>query len=165
MYGYELREGSAPMPSVALKRVSRGPRNNRLLAALPDDSYSALTPFLEPVDLRLGAVLYESGGPRCYAYFPTTSIISLLYVLENGASAEFAVTGNEGVVGLSVFMSGETASNRAMVQTAGCGYQIRASVIRKEFDRSVALQRCCCAMRRRCYPRSHTPRCAIATTA
>jgi CRP-like cAMP-binding protein len=108
---------------------------------LPADSYSALTPFLEPVDLRLGAVLYESGGPRRYAYFPTTSIISLLYVLENGASAEFAVTGNEGVVGLSVFMSGETASNRAMVQTAGCGYQIRASVIRREFDRSVALQR------------------------
>lgn len=141
MYGYELPGVRSPMPSVGLKRMSRGPRDNRLLAALPDDSYSALAPFLERVDLRLGAVLYESGGPRHYAYFPTSSIISLLYVLENGATAEFAVTGNEGVVGLSVFMSGEPASNRAMVQSAGCGYQIRASVVRAEFDRSVALQR------------------------
>ena len=141
MYGYELPQVSRPLPSVALKRVSHDPRDNRLLAALPVDSYSALAPFLEYVDLRLGAVLYESGGPRRYAYFPTSCIISLLYVLEDGASAEFAVTGNEGVVGLSVFMSGETASNRAMVQTAGCGYQVPAAVVRREFDRSVALQR------------------------
>jgi CRP-like cAMP-binding protein len=129
------------MPNMGPKRVSHGARDNRLLAALPDYSYSALEPLLEPADLRLGAVLYESGGPRRYVYFPTSGIVSLLYVLENGASAEFAVTGNEGVVGLSVFMSGEAASNRAVVQTAGCGYQIRASVFRKEFERSVPLQR------------------------
>jgi CRP-like cAMP-binding protein len=126
---------------MALPRPSHGPRDNRLLAALPADSYSTLAPFLERVDLRLGSVLYESEGPRRYVYFPATSIVSLLYVLKNGASAEFAVTGNEGVVGFSVFMSGETASNRAAVQTAGCAYQIRASVFRTKVERSLSLQR------------------------
>jgi CRP-like cAMP-binding protein len=108
---------------------------------LPADSYGALAPFLERVDMRLGSVLYESEGPRRYVYFPGTSIVSLLYVLRNGASAEFAVTGNEGFVGLSVFMSGETASNRAAVHTAGSGYRIRASVFRREAERSLPLQR------------------------
>jgi CRP-like cAMP-binding protein len=140
MYIHEP-QGVRCLSSVALPRASPGPRDNRLLAALPDDSYGALAPFLERVDMRLGSVLYESEGPRRYVYFPTTSIVSLLYVLKNGASAEFAVTGNEGVVGLSVFMSGETASNRAAVQTGGCGYLIGASMFRREVDRSVPLQR------------------------
>jgi CRP-like cAMP-binding protein len=140
MYVHEP-QGVRCLPGVALPRASPGPRDNRLLAALPADSYSALAPFLERVDMRLGSVLYESEGPRRYVYFPATSIVSLLYVLKDGASAEFAVTGNEGVVGLSVFMSGETASNRAAVQTAGCAYQIRASVFRTEVDRSVPLRR------------------------
>jgi CRP-like cAMP-binding protein len=141
MYIHEPQGVRYLVPSAALPRTSPGPRDNRLLAALPDDSYGALAPFLERVDMRLGSVLYESEGPRRYVYFPATSIVSLLYVLRNGASAEFAVTGNEGFVGLSVFMSGETASNRAAVQTAGWGYQIRASVFRREVDRSVPLQR------------------------
>jgi CRP-like cAMP-binding protein len=125
---------------MGLKEVSHGPRDNRLLAALPDDSYGALLPSLERVDLHAGAVLYESGGARRYVYFPTTSIVSLMDILQSGDSAEFAVTGNEGVVGLAVFMSGQTAPIRAVVHSAGCAYQIKASVFRKEYDRSVALQ-------------------------
>jgi len=140
MYIHEP-QGVRCRSSGTFPRASPAPRGNRLLAALPDDSYGALTPFLEHVDMRLGSVLYESEGPRRYVYFPTTSIVSLLYVLKNGASAEFAVTGNEGVVGLSVFMSGETASNRAAVQTGGCGYRIGASAFRREAERSVPLQR------------------------
>jgi hypothetical protein len=107
------------MPSTGLKGVSHGPRNNRLLAALPDESYRALLPFLERVDLRLGSVLYESGGPRRYVYFPTTSIVSLIEILEK---------------------SGHTAPIRAVVQTAGSAYQVKASVFKNEFDRSTALQ-------------------------
>jgi CRP-like cAMP-binding protein len=140
MYVHELQRLQCRVAGAALAPASPGPRGNRLLAALPDDSYGALAPFLERVDMRLGSVLYESEGPRRYAYFPVTSIVSLLYVLKNGASAEFAVTGNDGMVGLSVFMSGQTSSNRAAVQTAGCGYRIRASVLRKQFERSVPLQ-------------------------
>lgn len=141
MYVHEPQGVRCVVPSLVLPRASPGPRDNRLLAALPADSYGALAPFLERVDMRLGSVLYESEGPRRYVYFPATSIVSLLYVLRNGASAEFAVTGNEGVVGLSVFMSGETASNRAAVQTSGRGYRIGASVFRREVERSLPLQR------------------------
>ena len=141
VYVHELQGLQCPVPGAAFAPASLGPRDNRLLAALPDDSYGALAPFLERIDMRVGSVLYESEGPRRYVYFPVTSIVSLLYVLKNGASAEFALTGNDGVVGLSVFLSGQTASNRAAVQTAGCGYQIRASVFRKQFERSVPLQR------------------------
>src|SRR5690349_23192091 len=140
MYLHERQGLQCPAPGAPPAPPSPDPRGNRLLAALPDDSYGALAPFLERVDMRLGSVLYESEGPRRYAYFPVTSIVSLLYVLKNGASAEFAVTGNDGMVGLSVFMSGQTSSNRAAVQTAGCGYRIRAAVSRKQFDRSVPLQ-------------------------
>jgi CRP-like cAMP-binding protein len=128
------------MPSMGLKGASHGPRDNRLLAALPDASYGALLPSLERVDMRPGTVLYESGGPRRYVYFPTTSIVSLMNILQNGHSAEFAVTGNEGVVGLAVFMSGQSAPILAVVQSAGCAYQIKASLFKKEYDRSVALQ-------------------------
>jgi CRP-like cAMP-binding protein len=97
-------------------------------------------PCLERVDMRRGSVLYESGDPRRYVYFPTTSIVCLMEILQTGGSAEFAVTGNEGVVGLAVFMSGQSAPVRAVVYSAGCAYQIKASVFKKAYDRSVALQ-------------------------
>ena len=141
LYAYEPQGARCSVPGAGLGRFFHGPRDNRLLAALPEDSYNALMPFLERVDMPLRSVLYESGGPRRFVYFPTSSVVSLLYVLENGASAQFAVTGNDGVVGLSVFMSGEPASNRAVVQAAGSGYQVRASVFKAEFERSVPLQR------------------------
>ena len=90
--------------------------------------------------MPLGLSLYESGGEQGYVYFPTTAIVSLLYVLADGASAEIAVTGNEGVVGISLFMGGETTTSRAVVQSAGLGYRLRASVMKKEFERGSELQ-------------------------
>ena len=116
------------------------PLGNRLLAALPEDAYRKLLPFLEPVPLPLGMALYESGGAQGYVYFPTSSIVSLLYVLENGSSAEIAVTGCEGVVGIALFMGGETTPSRAVVQSAGHGYRLRAAVLKKAFERGGALQ-------------------------
>jgi len=113
---------------------------NRLLAALPEESYRKLSPFLEPVQLPLGMALYESGGAQGYVYFPTSSIVSLLYVLENGSSAEIAVTGCEGVVGIALFMGGETTPSRAVVQSAGHGYRLRAAVLKKAFESGGALQ-------------------------
>ena len=113
---------------------------NRLLAALPDDGLQALQPFLEPVPLPLGMVVYESGGTQGYVYFPTSSIVSLLYVLADGASAEIAVTGNEGLVGIALFMGGETTPSRAVVQSAGHGYRLRAGVLKKVFEAGGDLQ-------------------------
>jgi CRP-like cAMP-binding protein len=115
--------------------------SNRLLAALPVDRRVVLASFLEPVSLRLGATLYEPGGRQAHVYFPTDGIISLLYVLENGASAEIAVTGNEGVVGTALFMGGETMPARAVVQSAGTAYRLKASVIQMEFARGGEMQR------------------------
>lgn len=114
--------------------------HNRLLAALPTDGCRRLAQLLEPVRLRLGAALYESGGRQEYVYFPTDSIVSKLYVLESGASAEIAVVGNEGMIGISLVMGGETMPNRAIVQSAGSAYRVRASVIKSEFERGGALQ-------------------------
>jgi CRP-like cAMP-binding protein len=116
------------------------PRDNRLLAVLPDATYDAMLPFLEPLEMPLGLSLYESGAEQGYVYFPTTAIVSLLYVLADGASAEIAVTGNEGLVGISLFMGGETTTTRAVVQSAGLGYRLRASVMKKEFERGRELQ-------------------------
>jgi len=113
---------------------------NRLLAALPDDGLQALQPFLEAVPLPLGMVVYESGGTQGYVYFPTSSIVSLLYVLADGASAEIAVTGNEGLVGIALFMGGETTPSRAVVQSAGHGYRMRAAVLKKAFEAGGDLQ-------------------------
>jgi CRP-like cAMP-binding protein len=110
------------------------PRENRLLAALPDAEYPILLPHLEPVPMPLGMAVYESGGPQGYVYFPTDSIVSLLYVLESGASTEIAVTGNEGLVGISLFMGGETTPSRAVVQSAGRGYRARAAILKKRFE-------------------------------
>ena len=116
------------------------PKGNRLLAVLPGATYDALLPSLEPLKMPLGLSLYESGGEQGYVYFPTTAIVSLLYVLADGASAEIAVTGNEGLVGISLFMGGETTTTRAVVQSAGLGYRLRASVMKKEFERGGELQ-------------------------
>lgn len=122
------------------RRLAQGFLGNRLLAALPADRRQALAPFLEPVSLRLGATLYESSGKQAHVYFPTDSIVSLLYVLEDGASAEIAVTGNEGVVGISLFMGGETMPARAVVQSAGSAYRLEAAIIKKEFARGGDVQ-------------------------
>ena len=116
------------------------PQANRLLAALPDASLKALLPSLERVTLPLGMVVYESGGAQGHVYFPTSSIVSLLYVLADGASAEIAVTGNEGLVGISLFMGGETTPSRAVVQSAGHGYRLRGDLLRKEFESGGVLQ-------------------------
>jgi CRP-like cAMP-binding protein len=116
------------------------PRQNHLLAALPRADYARLLPDLELIPMPLGWALYESGGQMSYLYFPTTSLVSLLYVMEDGASAEIAITGNCGLVGISLFMGGETTSNRAVVQSAGNGYRLRASVLKREFAIGGSLQ-------------------------
>ncbi|HEX3139417.1 MAG TPA: Crp/Fnr family transcriptional regulator [Rhizobacter sp.] len=112
------------------------PRQNQLLAALPQAEWARWLVELEPVDMPLGKVLYESGMRLSHVYFPTTAITSLLYVLENGASAEIAVVGFEGVVGISLFMGGESTTSRAVVQSAGRGYRLSASVMMQEFNRA-----------------------------
>jgi CRP-like cAMP-binding protein len=112
---------------------------NRLLAALPDVELQRWLPQLELVDLPLGHVLYESGATLSHVYFPTTAIVSLLYVLENGASAEIAVVGKEGIVGISLFMGGESTPNRAVVQSAGKGFRLSADALKAEFNRAGAV--------------------------
>src|SRR4029434_6852852 len=107
---------------------------NHLLAALPGGDYARLLPDLELIPMPLGWAVYESGGQMGYLYFPTTSIVSLLYVMENGASAEIAVTGNDGLVGISLFMGGESTPSRAVVQSAGYGYRLNAAVLKQEFE-------------------------------
>ena len=113
---------------------------NHLLASLPESTHDALAASLEKVSMPLGMVVYESGGTQGYVYFPTTSIVSLLYVLADGASAEIAVTGNEGLVGIALFMGGETTPSRAVVQSAGDGYRLRAAVLKKHFELDSTLQ-------------------------
>ena len=109
---------------------------NRLLSVLPGAQLSAWLPQLELIDMPLGKVLYESGSKLTHVYFPTTSIVSLLYVLENGASAEIAIVGNEGVVGVALFMGGVSTPNRAVVQSAGRGLRLRALALMDEFNRA-----------------------------
>jgi CRP-like cAMP-binding protein len=109
---------------------------NHLLAALPDAEAQRWLPQLERVDMPLGQVLYESGGTLSHVYFPTTAIVSLLYVMENGASAEIAVVGNEGIVGISLFMGGDSTSSRAVVQSAGLGYRLKAQIMKEDFNRA-----------------------------
>ena len=119
--------------------ASNDPRKNQLLAALPDEEWRRWLPRLEAVDMPLGQVLYEPGDTLSHVYFPTTAIVSLLYVMENGAAAEIAVVGYEGVVGISIFMGGESTPSRAVVQSAGRGYRIPAAMIRDEFKRAPVL--------------------------
>ena len=112
------------------------PLLNQLLAALPQAERQRWLPQLESVDLALGQVLYESGAATPYVYFPTNAIVSLLYVLENGASAEIAVVGFEVVVGESIFMGGGSTPSRSVVQSAGQGYRLRADAIKEEFEQA-----------------------------
>jgi CRP-like cAMP-binding protein len=121
-------------------RSPHTPKQNDLLAALPADDYARLLPDLELTPMPLGWVVYESGGHLSHVYFPTTCIVSLLYVMESGASAEIAISGNEGLVGISLFMGGESTPSRAVVQSAGYGYRLMASVLKKEFALGGPLQ-------------------------
>jgi CRP-like cAMP-binding protein len=119
---------------------SPDPRANQLLASLPESDYQTLAAQLEPVSMPLGMAVYESGSEQGFVYFPMDSIVSLLYVLENGASTEIAVTGNEGLVGISLFMGGETTPSRAVVQSAGHGYRVRGAALRQLFESSGDVQ-------------------------
>ena len=116
------------------------PSQNHLLAALPTAEFERLAAHLEPVPMRLGDILYEPGGQMQHAYFPTTSIVSLHYVMESGASAESAGVGNEGVVGISLFMGGETTPSSAVVQTAGHAYRLAGRLLKQEFNRAGLVQ-------------------------
>ena len=121
--------------------AQQAPTQNRLLAALPADILVRIAPHLEPVLMPLGDLLYESGGQLHHVYFPTTAIASLHYVMENGASAEIAGVGNEGVVGLSLFLGGNSTTSRATVCTGGHGYRLKARVMMEEFDRGGPMMR------------------------
>ena len=117
------------------------PNQNHLLAVLPKAEFDRLAPYLELVPMRLGEILHEPGGQMQHAYFPTTSIVSLHYVIESGASAEIAGVGNEGVVGISLFMGGNTTPSSAVVQTAGHAYRLERRRLKEEFDRAGATLR------------------------
>jgi len=124
-------------PSLSAQQT---PRQNHLLNALPAADAERLLPHLEQIPLELGWALYESGGRQGYVYFPTDSIVSLLYVMQDGSSAEIAVVGNEGVIGIALFMGGESTPSRAVVQSAGSGYRLKASFLKEEFERGGRLQ-------------------------
>jgi len=117
------------------------PSENRLLAALPQEEFERLMPGFQQTSFGLGDVLYEFGGRLDYVYFPTTSIVSLLYTMENGATAEMGLTGNDGVVGIALFMGGETMPNRAVVQSAGDAVRMKAKVLQEEFKVGGQFQR------------------------
>ena len=119
---------------------NQSPKQNRLLAALSSAELKRIRRHLEPYDMELGQVVYESGRHLEHVYFPTNCIVSLLYVLESGASAEIAVVGNEGVVGVSIFMGGETTPSRAVVQSAGCAYRLPQKLMMSEFNRGGGMQ-------------------------
>jgi len=120
--------------------LTPNPQQSHLLAVLPELESKRLLPHLELVSLPLGKALYESGDELDHVYFPTTSIVSLLYELENGSSAEIAVVGNEGIVGIALFMGGDTMPNRAVVQSAGHAYRLQGRLLKDEFKRAGALQ-------------------------
>ncbi|MDD5271748.1 MAG: Crp/Fnr family transcriptional regulator [Methylovulum sp.] len=121
--------------------TQHSPKQNHLLAALPEDIFTRIAPQLELVSMLLGDVIYEYGGQLQHVYFPTTAIVSLHYVMENGASAEIAGVGNEGVVGISLFMGGNTTSNLATVYTGGFGYRLKARYLMEEFNRTGPMMR------------------------
>jgi CRP-like cAMP-binding protein len=116
--------------------TTEDPRQNQILAALPPAEWERWRPQLEAVDMPLGKALYESGKTLAHLYFPTTSIVSLLYVMENGSSAEIAIVGHEGLVGISLFMGGDSTPSRAVVQSAGKGFRLKADGMMNEFNRS-----------------------------
>ncbi|MES2756988.1 MAG: Crp/Fnr family transcriptional regulator [Pseudomonadota bacterium] len=117
------------------------PNQNHLMAALLDAEFDRLSPHLELIPMKLGDVLYESGDKVQYVHFPTTAIISLHYLLENGGSSEIAGVGNEGVLGISAFMGGDSTPSRAVVQTGGFGYRLPAHILMEEFNRTGQVMR------------------------
>ena len=119
---------------------SQSPLENHLLAALPQDVYESLLPHLEPVSVSLGEVIYESGEQMKQVYFPTNSIVSLLYLMVNGATAEIGVVGFEGMLGVAIFLGGDTTPNRAVVQSAGTAYKMDVQALRDKFEIGGALQ-------------------------
>jgi CRP-like cAMP-binding protein len=131
-----LEQGVSEMTEIAPDA-----RRNELLAALPEDVWLRWQGLLERTEMDLGRVMYEPGVALSHVYFPTTAIVSLLYVMENGAPGEIAVVGNEGIVGVSIFMGGESTSSRAVVQSAGYGYRMKSQALKDEFAASVAVLR------------------------
>jgi CRP-like cAMP-binding protein len=121
---------------MATLALAHATTQNHILAAFPAEEYERVAPHLELVEMPLGEVLCESGGRLEHVYFPTTSIVSLQYVLESGASAEIAVVGNEGILGISLFMGGDTTPSRALVRSAGHGYRLKARLLQQEFNRA-----------------------------
>jgi CRP-like cAMP-binding protein len=121
--------------------VIHSPNQNHLLAALPAAEFERLVPHLELVPMLLGETLYEPGGQLRHVYFPTTAIVSLLYTMESGSSAEIAGVGNEGILGISLFMGGDSTPSSAVVQTAGHGYRLPGKVLKEEFSRGGLMQR------------------------
>jgi CRP-like cAMP-binding protein len=119
---------------------SPDPRLNKLLAALPPETYERLEPHLQLVPLRLGASVYEAGGKQPSVYFPVSGIISLLYVMKDGSSAEIAIVGSEGLVGIALFMGGETTPSRAVVQIAGQAFRLSSKIMKQEFEYGGPLQ-------------------------
>ncbi|MFL9909784.1 Crp/Fnr family transcriptional regulator [Paraburkholderia sp. RL17-337-BIB-A] len=117
------------------------PKDNHLLSVLPKAEWERIAPHLVELDMPLGEVVYESGDRLDYVYFPTTAIVSLLYVMEDGASAEIAIVGNEGLIGIALFMGGETTPSRAVVQSAGLAYRLGAHILKEEFHRAGPVQR------------------------
>jgi CRP-like cAMP-binding protein len=125
----------------SITSLSHAPDQNRLLAALPRETFDRISPHLELVKMSLGDVLYESSGMLQHVYFPTDAIVSLHYVMENGSSAEIAGVGNEGVLGVSLFMGGNTTPSLATVQTGGYGYRLKANLMMEEFNRAGPMMR------------------------
>lgn len=121
--------------------LPHSPNQNHLLAALPTEEFERLAPDLELVPMLLGETLYDPGSQMSHVYFPTTAIVSLLYVMESGVSAEIAGVGNEGVLGISLFMGGDTTPSSAVVQTAGHGYRLPGRLVKEEFNRAGPTQR------------------------
>jgi CRP-like cAMP-binding protein len=121
--------------------ITHQPKDNHLLSVLSKPEWDRIAPHLVPLEMPLGQVVYESGDRLDHVYFPTTAIISLLYVMEDGASAEIAIVGNEGLVGIALFMGGETTPSRAVVQSAGRAYRLDARILKEEFYRAGPVQR------------------------
>jgi CRP-like cAMP-binding protein len=126
---------------MSIESASHHARQNRLLAALPEEDFARLSPHLEPIAMRVGDIIYEPGTRLRQFHFPTTAVVSLHHVLASGATAESAGVGMEGLVGVSLFMGGDTTSSTATVQVAGRGYALDAGLLRSEFARSRATQR------------------------
>ena len=126
-------------PGESPQGLAADPRHNRLLASLPEADWQRWRPHLQPVAMPLGQALYETGETLSYGYFPTTAIVSLMYVTESGASSEIAMVGNDGIVGVPLFMGGGSTPSRAVVQNAGEGFRMCGRAIREEFSRSASV--------------------------